>query len=230
MKKYKHIFFDLDRTLWDFDNNAFEALSDIYNKYHLGEYFESCEIFAAAYHKHNEILWSQYRDGNLTKEILRAKRFALCLEEKKIEDPELAQKIGNEYLQLSTIKTRLFPNVHETLEYLGEKYHLYILTNGFRETQLSKLSNCDLDKYFEKVFTSETIGINKPNVKIFSWAVNSVNGKKKECLMIGDDAEVDIAGAQKYGIDTILFNPHCLPVNINPDYEIRDLLELKSLL
>lgn len=71
----------------------------------------------------------------------------------------MAREIGDEYLQLSTEKTILFPYTHEILAYLKEKYPLYILTNGFRETQFSKMNNCDIMKYFEHVFTSETIGI-----------------------------------------------------------------------
>ena len=230
MKNYRHIFFDLDRTIWDFDNNSLEVLKDLFNKYKLSSHFRSDRDFVDTYHRHNEILWAEYREGKLSKEILRSKRFALCFEEVKHENPNLATEIGEDYLTQCSLKTRLFPNAHEILGYLRQKYSLYILTNGFHETQWKKLRNCRLEEYFTKVFTSETIGYNKPNVKIFHWAVSSVNARKEESLMIGDDPEVDIAGAKRYGIDTVFFNPSGIESTIKADFEIKDLIELREVL
>ena len=230
MKVYKHIFFDLDRTLWDFDANSRAALTDIFRSHNLDQYFESPEPFIKAYHKHNDNLWNHYREGKIKKELLRYLRFELTLQEAKIQDTELAKAIGEDYLQLSTEKTILFPYTHEILAYLQPKYLLYILTNGFKETQFSKMKNCGLSRYFQHVFTSETIGYNKPNPKIFQWAISSVNGRKEECLMIGDDFEVDILGAKSFGIDQVFFNPDNLGFNVKPSYEIKSLIELKNFL
>jgi putative hydrolase of the HAD superfamily len=227
---YKHIFFDLDRTLWDFDSNSRAALTDVYEAHHLGRYFESPEPFILGYHKHNELLWDRYRQGNIKKELLRSLRFDLTLKDVSVDNPALAREIGEDYLQLSTEKTILFPHTHEILTYLNGKYPLYILTNGFRETQFSKMKNCDLSKYFHTVFTSETIGYNKPHPKIFHWAMSSVNGKKEECLMIGDDIEVDILGAKSCGMDQVFFNPEKLINEANPTFAIESLLELKNIL
>ena len=228
--KYHHIYFDLDRTLWDFESNSRESLNDLYIYFNLNNSFESAGEFIQIYHKHNDRLWAQYREGNLTKEILRYKRFELTLREKKIRDKQLAKDAGEKYLSLSVSKTILFPHTHEILEYLSNKYNLYILTNGFRETQFSKLRNCQLEKYFKKVFTSETIGYNKPHPKIFQWAVKSVNALKDECIMIGDDIEVDIEGAGKFGMDTVFFNPNNEQITVKPDFEINDLIEIKNFL
>jgi putative hydrolase of the HAD superfamily len=229
-KKYQHIYFDLDRTLWDFDSNSKESLIDLYQEFKLGDFYYSASEFIEIYHKHNDRLWERYREGNLTKETLRYKRFDLTLREKNINDKILALEAGEKYLSLSVSKTILFPNTHEILDYLYKKYDLYILTNGFRETQLSKLRNCDLEKYFKKVFTSETLGYNKPHPEIFHWAVSSINARKDECVMIGDDAKVDIEGAGKYGMDTIFFNPEKEKTLIKSDYEINNLIELKNIL
>jgi len=158
------------------------------------------------------------------------KRFDLNIKEKKIKNYFLAEKIGEEYLRISPLKTILFPYAHEILIYLLDSYNLYILTNGFRETQFQKLKQCDLEKYFNEVFTSETIGYNKPHSKIFHWAVSSVNAKKEECLMIGDDQLVDITGANSYGMDTVLFNPEKMEQVIPSTYTITALKELKDIL
>lgn len=230
MRKYEHIYFDLDRTLWDFDANSQEALADLYRKFNLDTLFSSPEDFIDTYHKHNERLWAQYREGNLTKAILRSKRFELTLKDKKVKDPILAARMGEEYLSQSVLKTTLFPYALEILDYLKPKYNLYILTNGFRETQFKKLGNCGLYVYFDEVFTSETIGYNKPHQKIFEWAITAVNAKKNECIMIGDDQKVDIAGAKHFGMDTVFFNPLKEDSMVESTYTIHDLSELENIL
>lgn len=230
MANYKHIYFDLDRTLWDFDMNAMDALTRVYEKFRLERYFSGPAEFIEIYHKHNDRLWDRYREGKIKKEMLRSLRFGLTLNEKKVKNQELAVLIGDEYLEISIIQNRLFPNTHEILNYLADRYELYILTNGFRETQFSKLKNCGLEKYFRFVFTSETIGYNKPHQKIFHWAVSSVNARKEECLMIGDDQQVDIKGAREYGIDSVFFNPGNEDIITPHTYMIKDLIELKDIL
>ncbi len=230
MNQYRHIYFDLDRTLWDFNSNSRAALTEIFQKYKLSSCFSSAEEFITIYNKHNDRLWDQYRKGNLTKAILRSKRFELTLKEKKLKDEDLAESIGEEYLRISPLKTILFPYTHEILTYLQPSYKLYILTNGFRETQLKKLKQCGMEQYFSEVFTSETIGYNKPHSKIFHWAVSSVNAKKNECLMIGDDQLVDITGANSYGMDSVLFNPEKMEQVVPSTFSITGLNELEKIL
>ena len=70
MKKYRHIFFDLDRTLWDFDSNSAAALTEIFVRNRLERFFSSPEPFIEGYNRHNEILWEWYRRGDIKKEIL----------------------------------------------------------------------------------------------------------------------------------------------------------------
>jgi putative hydrolase of the HAD superfamily len=230
LKKYKHIFFDLDRTLWDFESNSREVLTDIFNELKLEQYFSSPDQFIKLYHKHNEILFEAYRQGKLNKTTLRALRFELTFKDVNINNPELVIKTGDLYLRLHTVKNNLFPYAIEILDYLFPKYSLYILTNGFRETQFEKIKYSGLSSYFSRVFTSDTIGYNKPNPKIFQWAVSSVNAQKKECLMIGDDYEVDIRGAKDFGIDQVFFNPDNLIFEEKANYEIKSLIELKDFL
>jgi putative hydrolase of the HAD superfamily len=230
VKNYKHIFFDLDRTLWDFNSNSREALTDIFKKLKLEQYFSSTEQFISLYHKNNENLFEAYRHGKIKKAALRSLRFALTLKDVKIDNPELVRNIGDLYINLSTEKTILFPFAIEILDYLFPNYSLYILTNGFKETQFNKLKNSGLSSYFSKVFTSEAVGFSKPHPNIFQLAINSVNARKNECLMIGDDFEVDILGAKSFGIDQVFFNPDNLIFENKASYEIRSLIELKNIL
>ncbi len=227
---YKHIYFDLDRTIWDFETNSKQTFRDIFNKYELIDHFKCFDTFMSTYRRHNEKLWKEYREGEISKDTLRWKRFELTLAEFGIQSNEMAEKIGDDYISMSPNKKALFPYTHETLAYLKEKYELHIITNGFKEVQYIKLENSDLTKYFSTIITSEEAGAQKPKPEIFKHALETANAEKNECLMIGDDIETDIKGALNFGIDQVLFNPNNNKHNFEPTYEINSLNELKTIL
>lgn len=229
--KYKHIFFDLDRTLWDFDSSAEMAFTEIFEKYHLkGAGIASVQVFQKAYNKHNEQLWELYRNGKMEKEVLRGLRFQLTLADFGITDDALAVKIGEDYLAISPLKVSLFPNAFETLDYLQKNYVLHLITNGFSEVQFVKLKASGLEKYFVEVITSEEAGVKKPDVRIFEYSLKKSGAKARDSLMIGDDYEVDVLGAKKAGMDQVLFDPLKVYQKNGSTYYINDLIELKNFL
>ncbi len=230
MKKYKHIFFDLDRTIWDFDENSKETLREIYNKYQLSNHFIDFIQFCNTYHANNDKLWTEYREGKLKKEVLISLRFYNTLLEVNVKNQKLAHLIGNDYVKISPTKKNVFPYTYGALNYLKEKkYKLYIITNGFNEVQFVKMKNCNLNTYFSRVITGENAGSYKPNSKIFHFALSSVHAKKSESIMIGDDLEVDIQGASDAGIDQVYFNPDNIPHNGEITFEISSLKELMEI-
>ena len=229
--KYKHLFFDLDRTIWDFDNNARLTFQEIYEKYKLNELgITSFEIFYSKYKFHNDALWALYRKAEIKKEVLSVKRFELTLEDFGVVDKNLAEKISYDYVTLSPLKTGLFPHVYEVLNYLSEKYKLHIITNGFEEVQYKKIKISDLNKYFENIITSEEAGTKKPEKQIFEFSLSKASAKANESLMIGDDIAVDITGAKTIGIDQVFVNYNKIPHDEEITYEINDLIELKTFL
>lgn len=230
-KKYKHIFFDLDRTLWDFEASAIQAFELIFDKYELGKKgVESAHHFHNVYTVHNERLWDLYRVGEITKEVLRGKRFNLTLMDYNITSPEMAESIGLDYTTISPTLVNLFPNAIEILEYLFPKYRLHLITNGFSEVQEVKLKSSGMDKYFDKVITSEDAGVKKPDKRIFDFAMEQTTAEFGNSIMIGDDYNVDIIGARDVGMDQVYFNP-LKEFNLNGcTFEIKDLIELKGIL
>ncbi|MFH2143284.1 MAG: YjjG family noncanonical pyrimidine nucleotidase [Bacteroidota bacterium] len=230
MAKYACVFFDLDRTIWDFKKNADSTFRDIYNKHKLGNIFENFDSFICIYETINEKLWDDYRKGLTTKEILRYERFRKTLEYVGNKDENLAIIIGDEYVYDSPKKTEVLPHAHETLKYLKSKYNLYIITNGFKEVQEIKLQNSKLKDYFAEVFISEDIGIQKPDVRVMHFVLSRLKAKPEACIMIGDDLSVDVECAKNAGIDQVYFNPEKLIHSGNPTYEINDLIELKRIL
>jgi len=230
MPQYTCIFLDLDRTLWDFEANARDAFLDLYETYELGRIFPDFETFHQTYRRFNHRLWQDYRDGKIAKEALKYVRFQMTLEAFGKNDLQLARQLGEDYIAISATKTRLLPHSHEALSYLKERYRLFIITNGFQEVQYKKIRNSGLEEYFEGIITSEQAGVQKPHGKIFRYAVQEAEATAKESLMIGDDIEGDIKGAQALGLDQVYFNPRRKPHQAHPTYEIHSLLELKQIL
>ena len=230
-KIYKHIFFDLDHTLWDFNRNSEETLEELFEIYSLKELgINAFQDFLAAYRKVNDLKWELYRDKKITKAELRATRFHDTLLDFEIDHPELASKIDQDYILKSPFKTHLFPHTHEVLEYLASRYELHIITNGFSEVQNLKLTNSKLKSYFKHKITSESVGVNKPDPKIFTHALRLANAHRKETIMIGDNLPADIIGARNVGIDQIYFNPNKTAHKVKITHEIQNLIQLKDIL
>lgn len=229
MTKYKHIFFDLDRTLWDFEKNTEETFRDLYESYGLASKIPHFQDFFSSYNEINHVLWQDYLDGKLKKEILRTLRFQMTLEKFGLNDPSLAEKMGMDYIQLSPLKTALFSDTIKTLEYLKPNYRMHIITNGFNEVQFVKIRNCGLEPFFTSVITSERAGYQKPRKEIFDIAIKGVNARKKDSIMVGDDFEIDILGAKEAGIDQIWFNPYGKKADIQPTFEVRTIRELQDI-
>ena len=231
VNKYQFIFFDLDRTLWDFEANACETLKELFDKYELYKFAENPKEFINAYAIHNNRLWAEYTKGNLRKEQLRKLRFYLTLKQLGIDDRDLGAQMDVDYLALCPQKTTLFPYTKEILNYLiSKKYKLYILTNGFAEVQDLKLKNSGIHKYFDAVISSEKVGYQKPDARIFQYALSLAKVPAKKCIMVGDDWEADILGAKDAGIDQIFFNPQKNEHKVRPTYEISLLKEIETIL
>jgi putative hydrolase of the HAD superfamily len=231
MKTYTHLFFDLDRTLWDFDAAAEVAFERIYDTYHLKDLcIPSAHEFHEVYHPLNEELWVLYRADQITKDELNRVRFMKPLEHYGIHDVELADHLSEDYVYWSPRIVRLVPGTMELLDYLKPKYHLHLITNGFQEVQHTKLSGSGMEPYFETLTVSEEVGVKKPNPEIFLYALNKAHATAEESLMIGDEMAVDINGARAAGMDTVLFNPKGEIIEGKRTFEIRDLRDLLAIL
>ena len=230
-KKYKHVFFDLDRTLWDFDAAAEVAFERIYEQYDLKSLcIPSAHEFHEVYHPLNEQLWVLYRADEITKEELNRTRFLKPLEHYGIHDVELADRLSEDYVYWSPRIVRLVPGTMELLDYLKPKYHLHLITNGFQEVQHTKLSGSGMEPYFETLTVSEEVGVKKPNPEIFHFALRKANATAEESIVIGDEMAVDIDGARAAGIDQVFFNPSGKEEEGERTYEVRRLSEIMKIL
>jgi len=225
-----HIFFDLDRTLWDFEINSHSTLEELFSVFNLKEKgIQNTDEFISIYKAHNEKLWGLYRVGQISQKDLRRERFQRALSDFGIIDSVFAEKIGEDYIDVCPRKNKLYPHAIEVLDYLKERYELHIITNGFDKTQHIKLEHSGLKQYFDKIITSEKLGVKKPNLAIFQHAIEMTNTNKEESVYIGDNLVVDILGCQNFGMDGVFFNPEKTEHNESPKFEISCLSELKTI-
>lgn len=229
---YQYVFLDLDDTIWDFHANARLSLQDMFVDRQLDRYFSDFDEFFRIYAKRNIELWEAYGKGEIEKEFLMAERFRYPLAKMGVDDAELAEQIGIQYLDILPTKTALMPYAVEMLEYLYRKYPLTIISNGFTEVQYKKLKSSNIEHYFKHIVLSESAGALKPDKQIFEYALKLNNATAKESVMIGDSYEADIKGAQNAGIDQIYFPLQPIAMDQKPTctYLINSLKEIEALL
>ena len=231
MSSYKHLFFDLDHTLWDFDANAKETLIEVYAFFDLeakGVY--PFNDFYKHYLHHNAILWDRYHKGFITSDELKWKRMWRTMLEFKIGSEQLAKDMSLHFLELLPTKKILFPHTIEILNYLTAKdYILHLITNGFEKTQRSKINNSGLNRYFTHMITSEASNSLKPKKEIFEYALNKAGAILSESIMLGDNLDADIQGAINAGMDCVFVNHLKTSTDVNPTYIIHHLKELEQI-
>jgi len=214
----KHIFFDLDHTLWDFEKNSAATFELLFDKFNISlDLSQFLEVYVPANMKY----WKLYRQGKIAKEELRYRRlsdvFNRC--NYRVSDRMIGE-MADGYIEYLSSFTHVFDYTKELLDYLVERYPLHILTNGFAEIQSKKLKGAGLEGYFQTVVNAEDVGFKKPDPKIFAFALDKAKATASESLMIGDDLEADILGAKNCGLDALHFDvenvhrhDHCVIVN-----------------
>lgn len=223
----KHLFFDLDRTLWDFETNSRKALEILFSEFKLADTIQNFSKFHGTYKRINAKLWKLYGSGKMKKEELRNERFIQTFSAFNIHDSSLAARFSDGYVDVSPRQTMLFPDTLDTLEELKKlNYQMHIITNGFEEVQHIKLDNSKLKPFFDVIVCSENVGFNKPDIRVFQYAMNQAKAKETESIMIGDDRDVDIQGAMRAGMRAILFDPKNQYKQPSSEFKIQNINEL----
>lgn len=230
--KIQHIFFDLDNTLWDHRKNAYRTIKDLFEKQEIDlKYPIDFEEFHAVYHDINEKLWEDIRDGIIDKEYLRKHRFYDTFRYFGVDDETLSMYFEEHFLDKILNHNELVEGAEYILDYLkSKKYTLHIISNGFKEVTERKCILSKIDHYFNTITSADSVGVRKPNPKIFEYSLGLSNAKKEESILIGDDWIADVVGAQSFGIDVIFFdvlNEYKKEENLK---SIRHLLQIKEYL
>ena len=245
MKQYKAVFIDWDDTIGDFLGAAKLALQEMYEKYHLCDYFASCEEFVSLYKPHNLELWDKYGKDLVTKEYLSFDRFFFPLMhgskggERRLGDKAirqevaaLAEQLSEDFLNMTTARFSLLEGAEELVRYLAAKYPLTVVTNGFVEVQYEKFDKSGLRDCFAHIVLSEEVGCQKPNPRIFEEALRMNGLSAEDVVMIGDSWNSDIQGAINAGIDQIWIrkSKDPLPEGQSATYLVQSLSEVMEIL
>ena len=241
MKRYKAVFIDWDDTIGDFIGAAKLALQEMYDKYHLCDYFASLEEFVSLYKPHNIELWDKYGKDLVTKAFLRVDRFLYpLLHGTKVASQiqsytalsALAEQMSEDFLHLTTKYFSLLPGAEELVRYLAKKYPLTVVTNGFIEVQYEKFDTSGLRDCFSHIVLSEEVGCQKPNPRIYEEALRMNGVSAAEAVMIGDSWNSDIQGAINAGVDQIWIrkSQDPLPEGQSATYLVQSLSEVMNIL
>lgn len=223
----KIVLLDLDNTLIDFNECARHSIINIFNEFGFTYTEKVFETFICE----NVKIWKRLENSEITKAELRANRWNIILGKLGIDydGKIIEEKFENGVAQ----GAYAVEGAYELLDYLYPKYELYIVSNGFRFVQESRLKIGDFRKYFKDIFLSEDIGIQKPAKEFFDYCFEKLGTPKKEdVILIGDSISADIIGGLNYGIDCIWFNKNGddLPKDINPTFIVDKLKEIEDIL
>jgi len=230
--KYGTILLDFDDTLIDTVYSTRETVAEIYEAHNLYRYYQSLDHFYRnVFRPTNVDLWRRYEHGEIGKESLLYERFHHVFKDMDEIGDDEAATMNADYLERAARKAKILPGAIEVLDYLKPKYKLVLLSNGFTELQYSKIENCGMAKYFDKVVLSDQAGASKPHPDIFQYALNEAHSSPEGAVMMGDNYDTDITGAHNAGISQIWYNPlKAAAKTFEPTYMISDLLEVKKIL
>ncbi|MCA6074068.1 YjjG family noncanonical pyrimidine nucleotidase [Fulvivirga sedimenti] len=227
MNQIRAIFFDLDHTLWDYEQNSEETLTELFHEHELKALLRcSSQDFLECFQRVNARLWDQYNHHQINRDTIRERRFSEIFKTFDVEHETLALELSDLYINRCPTKSNLLPFAREALDYLSANYPLHILSNGFDDVQAVKLASSNIRGYFGEVITSETTGHRKPSAEIFRYACARIGMPENDCLMVGDNYHADILGAMGADLSAMYYNPLGIRQTQQPHFDIKCLSEI----
>lgn len=208
--RFKYVWVDLDDTIWDFANNSHLSLATLFERHQLDRYFKDVDTFREIYYRHNHALWDLYNQGKINRGFLQRERFLRPLLEVGVpadDADDLWQKLHVDYLDILGGHSTLVDGARELLDLLRSfGYKIGVISNGFKGIQYNKLKSAGLDGWFDNVVLSDEIEVNKPDRRLFDYALQKAGTTARESVIIGDNRSTDIYGGARAGWQTIYFN------------------------
>lgn len=226
----KHIFWDLDHTIWDYTTNARLTIFELYDRHNIKSLtHHDAAMFHKTYCKHNDLAWEHYRKGIINKAELRQRRFFDTFIELGLIPEGLSDVFETEFVERCPSKGILIEGALKVISHFSTRVDQHIITNGFKETQTIKMHSSGIHPFFKTMTNSEDAGFQKPHPEIFRMAMQSAGAKPENSLMVGDNYEADILGAYSIGMKCVFYNPSGQLVDNQPN-EIRSISQLVELI
>ena len=218
----KYLLFDADGTLYDFASSSRIALEKVMNKNSIAYNDNTHKLYEIG----NKWCWECYEKGTLTQEELKTKRFQLFFNKLGLhQDPFVA---GEDYVSFLSKEGIMIPGAMELLEKLGNRPKS-IITNGIAKTQHGRFDRTDTKTYFDYIFISQEMGLQKPDKAFFDSVLKTIGKRADQCIVIGDNEKSDIQGAINGGMDSIFISfdgkkSELATYNVSSYKELSDLL------
>ena len=200
--RYNTVLFDADGTLLDFLLGEKEALSETMELFGITPTDERVRVYSEI----NDGLWKMLERGEIKREVLLYRRFEIFCGKYGFDVD--FKEMGAEYRRRLATKGQMIEGAEELLDKLFGKTRLFIVTNGVESTQTNRFSCTCIPKYAEKIFISECVGCDKPDIRYFEYVADNIEGfEKSSTIIVGDSLSSDIKGGIGFGIDTCWYNP-----------------------
>ena len=220
MKNIKVIIFDAYGTLFDVNSAAEKCKEKIGDKWEgFANYWRTTQLeytWLRSLMKRHKDFW-QVTEDSLDKSLLAFKI-----------DPNMRSELLNLYKILNT-----FPEVKEVLKNLKEKeYKISILSNGTPDLLDGLVKSNNLEKMFDDIFSIETVGIYKPDEKVYKIPIDKYKVTKNEVAFLSANTW-DVSGAGNFGFNSIWVNRNeniFDKLDYIPHNEVNNLREILKLL
>ena len=186
----KKVIFDIDNTLMEFPKNFEVGFKEVLNKHNIS--IEPIKLYKAIGTYETSGKYIYYDKEEVIKVINKELNLNLGLD--FIED------FFNMYDELIT---EIPKETIETLKYLKSKYELYVISNWFTDSQKARLKKAGILEYFNEVYGTDIIPM-KPKKECFMSVIGDLD--PSECVMIGDNLEVDIKVPYEMGMNVYHLN------------------------
>lgn len=218
MAEYKNYIFDLYGTLVDIHTNEekpslwknmaaiFSMMGASYTSGDLKKQYRrlaAAEVEETLCRVQTRLAGRELVGGEI--EILLENVFRKLLSDKGVEaDDAQIRQLGLVFRSLSMGYIKLFEGARELLIRLHEAgKKVYLLSNAqrmFTEPEMRMLGIYDC---FDGIIYSSDIGVKKPSFSFYDALFQKYGLKKEESVMIGNEYQADICGAESYGIDSM---------------------------
>lgn len=204
---HHNFLFDLDQTLLDFHASERKALGIVLASSGLKLTEETYPLFKA----YNKSLWLELEKGTLSRTELFRKRFEYIFSRCEGDHSKLDPlKVNDEFIYTMSQNGVLMDGSLEFVQKLKKEIRdarIYIVSNGATINAEGRIRSTGLDKYIEKIYVSEWMGVAKPSPEFFDICLAGVGEPKETCIVIGDSLTSDMLGAKNASLTSVWFMP-----------------------
>lgn len=222
MKKYTVLLADADGTILDFSAAEDKALRAACGAMDIA----IDDAQAAKYKEINEALWRAFEREEVTQDELRHLRFARFFQWLGIDGD--VREMGEQFVAALSLQADEIAGARAFLQAAASRVPVVVVTNGIASVQRSRFAISPLRQYLSGHVISGEVGFAKPDPRMIDRALEIVQAKPGDALMLGDAPSSDIAAAIAAGVDSCWYNPtgRKNPTAHMPTYEVRALDEV----